>query len=118
MSLDKGRSEGNRVSLLRCGVEVVGSLQAEDAAGLSGCGSQQQESGRRVGAEPLDRLRLLQQQDLRGGIAGIADGQTHNLGRISPGHAEIEEVLIFGHQNQALLAGRSGAHGLSSETAP
>ena len=32
-----------------------------------------------------------------------------------PGHAEIEEVLIFGHQDQALLA---GAHGWSSETAP
>ena len=40
----------------------------------SGCGSQQQESGLRVGAETLDRLRLLQQQDCRGGIAGIADG--------------------------------------------
>jgi len=71
-----------------------------------------------VRAEPLDRLRLLQQQDRRGGNAGIADGQTHNLGRTSPGHAEIEEVLIFGHQDQALLAGPSGAHGWSSETAP
>ena len=69
----------------------------------------------RVGAEALDRLRLLQQRDRRDGIAGIADGQTHNLGRTSPGHAEIEEVLIFDHQDQALL---SGAHGWSSETAP
>ena len=92
-----GRSESNRGSLLRCGVdgsesmtqrsnhrhrlpqpiqpqcEVVRLLQGEDAAGLSGCGSQQQESGLRVETEPLDRLRLLQQQDRRGGIAGIAE---------------------------------------------
>jgi riboflavin synthase alpha subunit len=44
---------------------------------------------------------LLKQQGRRSGIAGIADGQTYNLERASPAHAEIEEVLIFGHQNQA-----------------
>jgi hypothetical protein len=35
----------------------------------------------------------------------VADGQADNLGRKSPGHAEIEEVLVLGDQYENLLTG-------------
>ena len=67
--------------------------------------AEQQEAGLWVGAELLNRLCLLEQQGRRLGVADVADGQADNLGRKSPAHAEIEEVLVLGDQYVALLTG-------------
>jgi len=66
-------------------------------------GPQKQEPGFWVGAELLNRLCLLEQQGRSSGVAGIADGQADNLGRKSPGHAEIKEILVLRDQYEALL---------------
>ena len=67
--------------------------------------AEQQEAGLWVRAELLNRLCPLEQQGRRRGVAGVADGQADNLGRKSPAHAEIEEVLVLGDQYVALLTG-------------
>jgi hypothetical protein len=66
---------------------------------------QQEKAGVWVGAELLNCLCLLEQQGRRRGVVGVADGQADNLGRKSPGHAEIEEVLVLGDQYENLLIG-------------
>ena len=53
----------------------------------------------------LDRVGLLEQERRRRRVAGVADCQTHHLGRKSTLHAQIEKVLVLGHQQQGLFSG-------------